>query len=78
MLMPQAVPAVPWHETGSRHTAGRLAVAMIGPEGDFTASEVRMMQRHGAKPISLGPRTLRSETAAIATLVLLQREAGIL
>ena len=49
---------------------------LIGPEGDFTQGEVALAQRYGAVPVSLGRRTLRSETAAIAVLVVLQHTAG--
>lgn len=38
----------------------------IGPEGGFTEEEVELAVGHGAKPISLGPRILRIETAALA------------
>ena len=52
------------------------AAVLIGPEGDFTTEEVALAQRHGAVPVSLGRRTLRSETAAIAVLAVLQHAAG--
>ena len=45
---------------------------LIGPEGDFTPEEVALAQTHGARPVFLGPLTLRSETAAIAALAILQ------
>lgn len=38
----------------------------VGPEGDFTAAELNMLIDNGFKGISLGPRRLRTETAAIA------------
>lgn len=44
---------------------------MIGPEGDFTTEEVKMCLDAGAKPISLGKARLRSETAAIFGLSVL-------
>lgn len=50
----------------------RTSVVLIGPEGDFTPEEVALAQRHGARPVSLGGLTLRSETAAIATLAILR------
>ena len=43
----------------------------IGPEGGFTAGEKEQLQKKGASPLWLGPRVLRSETAAIAALVTL-------
>lgn len=50
----------------------RDVVMLIGPEGDFSAEEVRVAQRYGAHPVSLGPLTLRAETAALAMLAILQ------
>jgi len=40
----------------------------IGPEGDFTPEELKMVQAAGAQPITLGDLTLRVETAAIYCL----------
>jgi 16S rRNA (uracil1498-N3)-methyltransferase len=51
---------------------------LIGPEGDFTQEEVELARRHGARPVSLGPLTLRSETAAIAAVAILQHTLGAL
>jgi 16S rRNA (uracil1498-N3)-methyltransferase len=44
----------------------------IGPEGGFSAGEVGLATRAGARAVTLGPRILRAETAAIvaATLAL--------
>ncbi len=44
----------------------------VGPEGGFTAEEAALTQAHGAHVVTLGPRILRAETAAIvaATLTL--------
>lgn len=43
----------------------------IGPEGGFSASEIHELQNSTVSTISLGPRILRAETAAIAGLSLL-------
>ncbi|HEY4356363.1 MAG TPA: RsmE family RNA methyltransferase [Acidobacteriaceae bacterium] len=45
----------------------RLAFA-VGPEGGWTADEMQLFTDHGWKHITLGPRILRAETAAIAAL----------
>lgn len=45
---------------------------LIGPEGGFTADEALMAQQAGFIPILLGPRVLRTETAAIAGIAALQ------
>ena len=38
----------------------------IGPEGGFTDEELAAARAAGWRPLSLGPRILRVETAAIA------------
>ena len=45
---------------------------LIGPEGGLTTEEIEMAQRHGFSAVSLGPRILRTETAALATLAAMQ------
>ena len=45
--------------------ARRIAI-VIGPEGGMSESEVKALEEIGAKQITLGPRILRTETAAIA------------
>lgn len=46
---------------------------LVGPEGGFTAAELDLVQsRPFVVPVTLGPRILRAETAAIAGLALLQ------
>ncbi len=54
------------------------AVVLIGPEGDFTREEALLAQRAGVRLVSLGHLTLRSETAAITTLSILQHVVGFL
>jgi 16S rRNA (uracil1498-N3)-methyltransferase len=46
----------------------------IGPEGDFTPAEMNAIKSGGALPISLGRLVLRSETAAIYALSVLNYE----
>ena len=48
----------------------RSCVFAIGPEGGFTDSEIELASGHGAKLVSLGPRILRIETAALALAAL--------
>ncbi|HIG42212.1 MAG: 16S rRNA (uracil(1498)-N(3))-methyltransferase [bacterium] len=52
-----------------------IAIA-IGPEGGFTQDELSMAGANGFISISLGPRTLRTETAAITLLSLVQSRWG--
>ena len=52
----------------------RTAAVWIGPEGDFTLAELQAIEAAGAKPITLGPLTLRVATAAIYCLSFLNYE----
>lgn len=45
---------------------------LIGPEGDFSIDEVRLAIKTGYIPVHLGESRLRTETAAIATLMMMQ------
>lgn len=49
---------------------------VIGPEGGFTQEESEQFQQHGYLPISLGKRILRTETAGLVVLGILQYEFG--
>jgi 16S rRNA (uracil1498-N3)-methyltransferase len=42
------------------------SVVFIGPEGDFSESEIKIAKEKGCKELQLGSRILRTETAAIA------------
>lgn len=44
---------------------GQSACICIGPEGDFTSSEVEQTQQFGFIPVGLGPNRLRTETAGL-------------
>ncbi len=55
---------------------GNDAVVLIGPEGDFSKTEVELAIKSGFAPVSLGTSRLRTETAGIVaclTLELLNR-----
>ncbi len=45
---------------------------LIGPEGGFTVDEANLARQAGFVPILLGPRVLRTETAALAGIAALQ------
>jgi 16S rRNA (uracil1498-N3)-methyltransferase len=49
---------------------------LIGPEGGFADGEREAALAAGFSAVRLGPRVLRTETAAIAALTVLQREFG--
>lgn len=55
---------------------GKRLIVFIGPEGDFTDGEVETAKAEGSKLVSLGPRTLRVDTAAINILSILEYELG--
>jgi 16S rRNA (uracil1498-N3)-methyltransferase len=50
--------------------------AMVGPEGGFTEEEVMQAKHQGFIPVKLGQRILRTETAAITLVGILQYELG--
>jgi 16S rRNA (uracil1498-N3)-methyltransferase len=59
---------------GAAAAAGRPASALllVGPEGGLTAEEVLLAEGAGAHVVSLGPRTLRAESAGLAAVALCQ------
>ena len=64
----------------SPHANQRLAqlprpaavILLAGPEGGFTEIEAELAQRRGFFAVRLGPRVLRTETAALAALAAIQ------
>jgi 16S rRNA (uracil1498-N3)-methyltransferase len=49
---------------------------LIGPEGGLSTQEVTMAMKQGFKPLCLGPRILRTETATVAAISILQHRYG--
>jgi 16S rRNA (uracil1498-N3)-methyltransferase len=49
---------------------------MVGPEGGFTEEEVELAEEKGFIPVKLGQRILRTETASITLVGILQYELG--
>ena len=49
-------------------TPGHDSLVLIGPEGDFSPAEIEMALKAGFHPISLGPSRLRTETAALVAV----------
>ncbi len=68
------------HETGvlSQYPIQSSAkvILLIGPEGGLSDAEVNLARGHGFKSLNLGPRILRTETAAVAAIVALQSRFG--
>ena len=50
---------------------GQSIGIFIGPEGGFEEKEVELAREHGAQPITLGKRILRTETAGMTVLSIL-------
>ncbi|MFN7165281.1 MAG: 16S rRNA (uracil(1498)-N(3))-methyltransferase [Hyphomonas sp.] len=80
------VPGAPWGGEAGRAgpmrallegLKGRDAAILIGPEGGFTGEERAFLRaRAGTVAVSLGPRILRAETAAMAAMALWQAVCG--
>ncbi len=67
-----------WEKEETRTLSDALTEAnpeiffLVGPEGGFSDPEALRAQEAGFRPVRLGPRILRAETAAIAGVALLQ------
>ena len=51
---------------------GVETTVLIGPEGDFSIDEVRLALQHGYRSVSLGRSRLRTETAALVAVHMMQ------
>jgi 16S rRNA (uracil1498-N3)-methyltransferase len=67
---------IAWCETGEEdllakiYSPGVPALLLIGPEGDFSATEIEIAKTAGFIPISLGRSRLRTETAGVVACVI--------
>jgi 16S rRNA (uracil1498-N3)-methyltransferase len=57
------------------HRQDSVAI-VIGPEGGFSKREIEALRAAGVRPVSLGPRVLRTETAGPAAIAVLQTISG--
>ncbi|MGD9872985.1 MAG: 16S rRNA (uracil(1498)-N(3))-methyltransferase [Kiritimatiellia bacterium] len=57
------------HETVSENMSDRVLLA-VGPEGGWIPREIESFQARGFELVSMGPRILRTDTACIALLAL--------
>jgi 16S rRNA (uracil1498-N3)-methyltransferase len=79
VLEPESAPHGPASAQGPGGAAASEVVEAeiaIGPEGGFASDELEAFRVAGFSQVGLGPRILRSETAAIAALVWLQARFG--
>ena len=60
-----------WSEPGS----GTVEL-LVGPEGGLSDAEIGHAAACGFRPMSMGPRILRSETAALTAIALVQARWG--
>ena len=68
-------------ERGGNSLADRMAerssvTAIVGAEGGWTDEEIERARAAGWRIVTLGGRTMRAETAAIAVAALLQHALG--
>ena len=54
----------------SYESVGQTHALAIGPEGGWTPEEMSLFTQHNWQPVTLGPRILRAETAAIAAIAI--------
>jgi 16S rRNA (uracil1498-N3)-methyltransferase len=72
----EAAPAANPADVLARLPRGPAAL-LIGPEGGFADAErADLLARPYVTPVSLGPRVLRADTAAVAALALVQSFIG--
>lgn len=58
------------------HAGFRSAALITGPEGGFSPEEASQAEATGIRPVTLGPRILRCETAPLCALSALMYETG--
>ncbi|HEY3785544.1 MAG TPA: 16S rRNA (uracil(1498)-N(3))-methyltransferase [Steroidobacteraceae bacterium] len=61
---------------GELASPGQSLTVLIGPEGGLGSEERNAAQAAGFLPVRLGPRVLRTETAAVTALAVLQQRFG--
>ena len=54
----------------------KSAAILIGPEGGFSSKEVDVSRKYGFQSVSLGPRLLRTDTAPLAAIAIIQNHWG--
>ncbi|HLI68688.1 MAG TPA: RsmE family RNA methyltransferase [Ktedonobacteraceae bacterium] len=82
-ITPGTLAIMPWEEAEGKSLRAVLAgvrmrvagvvipqnvLLFIGPEGGLTTEEISQARKHGVHVVTLGPRILRAETAALASI----------
>lgn len=67
---------IPLARVAAERPAPASVELAIGPEGGFSEAELARIRAAGVRSVSLGPRVLRTETAAPAAVAVLQALAG--
>lgn len=60
----------------SRHHPAQAVSLIIGPEGGYSDEEESLALKHGVLALSIGPRILRTETAGLAAVAILNAAWG--
>ena len=75
---------VPWEEekafplrrAAAEHPDAKDIFLVIGPEGGMGEEEIAFLKSKGAVPVTMGPRIFRTETAAVAAVLLTLSVSG--
>lgn len=70
ILLPEA------KQTLGAVSAAKNIALLIGPEGGLSAQEINLAEKNGFTALNLGPRILRTETATLAALTVVQYHFG--
>ncbi len=78
LVLDEEESAAPLGELFRASAPGTPVALVIGPEGGLAREEVSALQALGARPVTLGRRILRTETAALAALTVMAHLDGAL
>jgi 16S rRNA (uracil1498-N3)-methyltransferase len=79
-----AIALIPWEEENAlslkdilrEKNSSQDIYIFIGPEGGFAREEISRAMERGVRPVTLGPRILRTETAGMAVLTMILYQWG--
>jgi len=75
-LQPDAAQSLAAWSNEHELNAGANIALVVGPESGFSGAETDELMQHGAVALSIGPRVLRTETAGVTAIAILQSIAG--